>query len=877
MIPLKSLLYNLFIAAIIFSQATFSQVIFRDIPNYKINSSDQLFFDITNTRSIIPLNGTWKVYNADDNKQEKVSVTVPSIFDGKGEFVFEKSFTLTNDQLNNNKVSLNFFGLNYSADISVNKIIIYRHPGGEFPFSVSLPRDILKSDKSNIISVKLSYELDAQNTIPLKQRFLFPQNFGGVISDVYLHLTPNVSISDFSYKTEIDVKSNKAVISFQSVIDNKEFKKITDTLNTQTSFTLRTQIFYPDGRTSTSSGSSSTSGSSSSLSDNNFVLRQNKQIEIKNSITIASPVLWSPENPVSYTLRLELWRGDKLVDRSDKSVALFKMEASQNSFTFNGKDFNLFGVTYSPSYFQYGSLSSYERMESDLEKIKQAGFNAVRFSKELPHPYYLRLCEQIGLLAFVELPIANLPEALAGSQNFVVRSKNYLSSMVNAYKDFSAIAGIGFGSSYLFNSDEHRALLSDLAGQVKKNKNILTYASFFDYNFEQIDNLDIYGIELLNKQPNDIQQEIEKLIAATGNGRLFIGEATYTANIGQTDGYVNKYSYEAQAKFFDDVFNFSEQNKIAGFFANTMFDIRGDYQSLVSGYNKDKIYNIGLVSEDRSQERLAYKVLSARMRNTEKVTIPIGSAKDDAPMLFIITGLVLALLMGILVNSGRKFREDASRALLRPYNFFADVRDQRIISAYHTLFLAFVIALVCSLVMANLLFYIKNSVLAEKIILAYGNTGLISGISYLAWNPLNSLIWLFVITIIVLILLTIIITSASFFVRTKVYLSSVFFTVVWSLLPVTLLIPVGIVLYRLLNAGVGNIYVYIFLAAFILWIIYRLLKGISVIFDVNAGGIYFYGLISIAALKLIFFLYFEVNNSVYQYLKLALKQFNIIG
>jgi hypothetical protein len=97
------------------------------------------------------------------------------------------------------------------------------------------------------------------------------------------------------------------------------------------------------------------------------------------------------------------------------------------------------------------------------------------------------------------------------------------------------------------------------------------------------------------------------------------------------------------------------------------------------------------------------------------------------------------------------------------------------------------------------------------------------------------------------------------------------------LLPVVLLIPVGIVLYRLLNADAGNIYMYFFLVAFVIWLLYRLLKGISVIFDVNSGGIYFYGLLSILILKIIFFLYFEVNNSVFQYLKLALKQFNIFG
>jgi beta-galactosidase len=869
MISLKSLLYNLFAIAIVFSQTTFSQVIFRELPNYKINTSDQLFFDITNTRDVISLNGNWKVYLSDDEKKEKVNIHVPSIFEGNGEFVFEKSFPLTNDQLNNHKISLVFFGLNYSADISINKVIIYRHPGGEFPFTVSLPRDILKSDKENVISVRLSYELDSKNTIPLKQRFLFPQNFGGVIRDVYLHLTPNVSIEDFQYKTEIDLKSNKAVIYLQSVIDNKEFKKINDTLDTQTNFTLRTQVFYPDGKTSISSGSS--------LNDNNFVLKQNKQIEIKNSVTISSPILWSPDYPANYIVRLELWRADQLIDRRDQNIALLKLESSKENFTLNGKEFELFGVTYIASFFQYGSLSSYERMQSDLEKIKQAGFNSVRFSRSLPHPYYLRLCEQIGLLAFVELPIANLPEGLAASQNFVVRSKNYLSSLLKAYKYYSAIGGVGFGSSYLFSSDEHRALLNDLSLQVKKSRNILTYASFFDFEYQPIENLDLIGIEFLNTTSADRQTEISNINDVIGKGKLFIGEATYTVNIGQTDGYVNKFSYEAQAKFFDDIFTITENNKLAGFFANTMFDFRGDYPSIICGYKEQDIYNIGLVSEERDQDRLAYKVLSARMRNTEKVTIPIGSDKDDAPMIFIITGLILALLMGVLVNSGRKFREDASRALLRPYNFFADVRDQRIISAYHTLFLSIIIALVISLMFSNLFFYVKNSVLVEKIFLSFGSPGLISGISYLAWNPINALVWLFVLAVISMLILTIVITSLSFFVRTKVYLSSVFFTVVWAMLPVVLLIPVGIVLYRLLNAGVGNIYVYIFLIVFVFWLLYRLLKGISVIFDVNAGGIYFYGLISIALIKIIFLLYYEVNNSLFQYLKIALKQFNIFG
>jgi len=206
-------------------------------------------------------------------------------------------------------------------------------------------------------------------------------------------------------------------------------------------------------------------------------------------------------------------------------------------------------------------------------------------------------------------------------------------------------------------------------------------------------------LELLNELPEDRMSEINKLQNEIGVGRIFISEATYTVNKGNSDGYVNKFSYEAQAKFFSDLIDYSRSNTLLGFFINSMTDIRGDYSSLLSGYTPNNIYNIGLVGEYRTTNRIGYKVVYSKLNNTERVTIPIGSIKDDAPMVFIIFGLVLALFMGVLVNSGRKFREDASRALLRPYNYYADIRDQRIMSAYHTTFLGVIIVIVQALIL----------------------------------------------------------------------------------------------------------------------------------------------------------------------------------
>lgn len=862
--PLKSKFFLLFLQIFIsLSLFIYPQIIFRDLPNYKLNTADLLFFDITESREIIPLNGLWKVFPKKDS-EKSVNINVPSVFKGSGEFTFQKTFRLSNKQIKDNQIDLVFFGLNYSADVSLNKVIIYRHTGGDLPFTVKLPRDILKADGDNIISVSLVYKLDSENTIPLKQRFFFPQNFGGLIRDVYLHLTPNVKIQKSDISSSIDFKGNKATVSINSQITNNEFRNLNDTLPEQNNFTFITQIFSSDGKAVVATDKK------------DFELKRNREIKITNSISISNPVLWSPDNPKSYLVRQEIYQAGNLIDRHDKSVALFSITSTNENLLLNNQPVSLNGVTYIPSFKTYGGMMTYAQMESDLQRIKDSGFNSVRFAKSIPHPYLLKLCEYYGLIPIIELPLANVPEGLSNSVNFTARVKSYLSLLLEAYNQYPTFKILNLGSSFIYKSEAHRSFLNNISSFVKSKKNLMIAASFFGFDVNKIDGIDLYGIEIFNKSVNDNNEKIKSLQEQIGKGRFFISEATYTANIGQTDGDVNDYSYEAQAKFFEDLLNFANEINLSGYFINTMFDLRGDYTSLTSGYDEDNIYKIGLISEDRKQERLAYKVISAKLRNAERVTIPIGAKKDDAPMIFIVTGLVLALIMGILVNSGKKFREDASRALLRPYNFFADVRDQRIISAYHSIYLALVISLVNALIVSNIFYFLKTSFFFEKFLLSFGSPAIMSAVSYLAWHPLNAIIWLFILTLIVMILLMLIIKAAAFLVRTKVYISTTFFTVVWSLLPIVLLIPVGIILYRMLNADIANLYIFISLILIKLWLLYRLIKGIYVIYDVNPSTVYFYSILFILAVFTVVIVYYEVNSSVIENILLTLKQFNIV-
>ena len=365
--PKYILLTSLFLFLFLpFSRA---QIVFKELPGYRIADSDSLFFDITANRKIIPLNGSWKVHPAGDEKAQKVAVNVPSVFQGEGELIFEKSFTVPLEDLKNYQMKLVFFGINYSADISVNKNIIYRHPGGEFPFQVDLPKDILNTDKSNIISVKLNYKLDSENTIPLKQRFLFPQNFGGIIRDVYIHLIPNISLRDVAVSYKYFPGSKSASLQINSRAENKEFTKAADTLAGDNGLTYRVNITSPDGSVI------------KNPVESKFTLIPNKDKSFSDKLVLSNPVLWSSSNPKSYIVSLELWRGDILIDITKRTIPVYSLMTGKDSLLFNGEGFELNGVTYLPSNGEYGNLETYSEMEKDIRLIKETGFQCCAVCK----------------------------------------------------------------------------------------------------------------------------------------------------------------------------------------------------------------------------------------------------------------------------------------------------------------------------------------------------------------------------------------------------------------------------------------------------------------------------------------------------------------
>jgi len=850
---MTKILNRFFILIILLQNLLLAQIKVISLPQNQRDIFDPIFFDKNDYRNVELINSDWKVFYESD-PEKKISVSMPAIFEGEESLIFEKLISLSKTQIQSSQLVLGFLGINYSAEISINGYNIYKHSGGSYPFELALPKDILK--ENSVITIKVSNKLDSEYSIPLTQRFLFSSLSGGIIRDVYLKTVSTIHITYNSFSYSFDQNLSKAVLNFKIGIGNSDFK----TNSLPGDVIIRINLFPP--------------GSTSAQAKGDFIqIISQEDNEAACRLEISNPQLWSPQTLINYLCDVSLIRNGQIIDKSIKQIAFYQLVKKETSLTLNGSPFSLQGTTYLLDETSLRRMNAYNKIRDDLSLIKNTGFNAVRFSKQYPNPYAVKLCQDLGLFAMIELPINSVPEEILSHNDFQLKASRLTKNFLSSYSEYSNSIIAGVGSSFLPNSEISSNFISSLTSSIK-GKGFLSYASFVGIQTTQIQDLDFYGIELYSSPIDETKDQLQKSIDALGKNSIFISEASYPNYKGSMSGYLTKYSSDAQAKYLGDMINLSRQLKLSGIIINSLFEYKGEYASLYGGYSENNIYKFGLLDKSRNLNSIGYKVLAAKLSGNSKVTIPIGTRKDDNPIIFIILALLLSIIMAVLINTKKKFREDCTRALLRPYNFFADVRDHRIISGVHTAILMLIQAGSVSLLMTILLYFYKSNILLEKIVLSFGHHSLLEFISYLSWNPQVCFALLFVLIIIKFALISSVIKFASLFIKTRVEFASIFYTVVWAFLPFTILLPVELILFKILINGNFRVIVIIFLILFMLWILQRILKGIYVIFDARPMKVYIYSFLTIIIVVGGILLKYQLSSSTLYYINNAFKQYN---
>ena len=120
---------------------------------------------------------------------------------------------------------------------------------------------------------------------------------------------------------------------------------------------------------------------------------------------------WSTDHPFLYTLTVRLIRPgtnglpDRVLDEKSTRFGFRTVQFVAGGLYLNGQRVELRGLNRLPSwpYQGYAMPDSLQRLDAQLLK-KELGCSAVRCPGTVPSPAFLDACDELGLLAFVEMP-----------------------------------------------------------------------------------------------------------------------------------------------------------------------------------------------------------------------------------------------------------------------------------------------------------------------------------------------------------------------------------------------------------------------------------------------------------------------------------------
>lgn len=354
----------------------------------------------------------------------------------------------------NKTIYLYFEGANQETDVYINGHHVGNHKGGYTMFCFDIS-SYIQVGKDNHISIRVDNSRN-KNIPPLSADFTF---FGGVYRDVYLDVRNNIHISPIDkassgiYISTPLVSESEAKIDIKALLNNRNNKNET--------VIIENQVIDPNGKVV-------------KQSTKNVKLTAKAENKTEQySFHIPNPLLWSTESPQLYTLRtiVKDTKGQKILDESLNTFGLrwFNFDADKGFFL-NGKHVKLIGTSRHQCYLNKGNALEDEYHIRDVKLLKDMGGNFLRVSHYPQDPLVLDMCDKLGIVASVEIPIVNaitesdefLDNSLTMADEMVKQSYNHPSLVVWSYMN-----EVMLRSPYKQNDPEYTPYCTEVNRQAK--------------------------------------------------------------------------------------------------------------------------------------------------------------------------------------------------------------------------------------------------------------------------------------------------------------------------------------------------------------------------------------------------------------------------
>ncbi len=125
--------------------------------------------------------------------------------------------------------------------------------------------------------------------------------------------------------------------------------------------------------------------------------------DIKTTLKVASPHLWSPEDPYLYNVRLTRIEGKKVADVQTVRTGIRTIAVSKdNGFQLNGVSRKIKGVCLHHDLGPLGAAENKAALIRQIKTMKAMGCDAIRTAHNMPSTLQMELCDSLGMMVMAE-------------------------------------------------------------------------------------------------------------------------------------------------------------------------------------------------------------------------------------------------------------------------------------------------------------------------------------------------------------------------------------------------------------------------------------------------------------------------------------------
>ena len=348
---------------------------------------------------------TWNDKDADDE--------TPGFY--RGPVWYRKQLFIDKSQEGRRAV-IYFEGANQEVRFYLNGQFVGEHKGGYTRFCFDITPH-LRYGQENLFAIYVNNVYNP-NIPPLSADFTF---FGGIYRDVYLqfmnpvHIATNDYASSGVYIRTPEVNNSAASVEITTLLTND--------MPQAAEIRVENIICDADGKEVKKTQAEVKLAAGETKTD------------ISKKIKIDSPRLWDIDDPYRYMVYTRILdkRKGTLLDEVVNPLGLrwFKFD-SEKGFFLNGKGRKLIGTARHQDYFQKGNALRDELHVQDVLLLKEMGGNYLRVSHYPQDPVIMEMCDKLGIVTSVEIPVVN---AVTETEEFLHNSVEMAKEMVR--QDFN--------------------------------------------------------------------------------------------------------------------------------------------------------------------------------------------------------------------------------------------------------------------------------------------------------------------------------------------------------------------------------------------------------------------------------------------------------